>query len=199
MNYKLNDKLNYKLDPETNATDAEDTRTDTATTEAISAEAAEALEKELDTVKAALAEKNDKCDEYLGMLQRTTAEFENYKKRTAREKESLYSDSVSDVVTAFLPIIDSVEKAILTYSKEEKFKALKEGMELIDRQIKDVLKNISVEEIKCLNECFDPRIHNGVMHVEDDAVGQNIVIEECRKGYIYKDKVIRHSMVKVAN
>lgn len=156
------------------------------------------LNKVLDTVKSELDEKTKQCSEYLSMLQRTAAEFDNYKKRTTREKEALYSEAVSDVVASFLPIIDSIERAIQSCSGDNG-QQVREGIELVNRQFRDVLKNIGVEEIKCLDECFNPQIHNAVMHVEDEAYGCNTVIEEFQKGYIYKDKVIRHSMVKVAN
>lgn len=160
---------------------------------------AEALRKQLGEMEKQLAEKTAQNDDYLNRLQRTAAEFDNFKKRTSREKECLYSDAVGDIVGSFLPVIDSIEKALESCRKDDDFKSLKDGVELINRQFRDVLKNIGVEEIKCVNECFDPQLHSGVMHVEDDSCGQNTVVEEFRKGYIYKEKVIRHSMVKVAN
>lgn len=153
---------------------------------------------ELEGVKAQLEEKSRKCDEYLSMLQRTAAEFDNYKKRTAREKETIYSEAVSDAVAAFLPVVDNLERAVQAADAEEG-KGLKEGIELVCRQLKEVMKNLGVEEIKGVNEKFDPQFHNAVMHVEDEAYGENVVVEEFQKGYRIKDKVIRHSMVKVAN
>ena len=159
----------------------------------------EALKKEFDAVKAELGEKSKKCDEYLSMLQRTAAEFDNYKKRTAREKEALYCEAVSDAAGCILPVMDNMERALQACSREEDFKSLKEGIELVNRQFKEAMKNVGIEEIKSLNENFDPQYHNAVMHVEDEAYGKNVVVEEFQKGYIYKDKVIRHSMVKVAN
>ena len=154
---------------------------------------------ELESVKSQLGDMTKKCEEYLGMLQRTAAEFDNYKKRTAREKEALYSEAVSDVVALFLPVIDSMEHAIQACSGKEDEQSIKEGIELVDRQIKDVLKKLGVEEIKSVGEEFDPQVHNAVMHIEDEAYGHNVIVEEFRKGYSYKEKIIRHSMVKVAN
>lgn len=155
--------------------------------------------KELESLKAELEEKNKKNEEYLDKLQRSVAEFDNYKKRTIREKESLYSEAVSDVVAAILPVVDNLERALQACSGDNGLQSLKEGVELVYRQMKDSLKNIGVEEINCCEACFDPQLHNAVMHVEDEGCGQNVVVEEFQKGYVYKDKVIRHSMVKVAN
>jgi Molecular chaperone GrpE (heat shock protein) len=154
---------------------------------------------ELDGIKAELEEKNKKCEEYLDKYQRSVAEFDNFKKRTAREKEALYSEAVCDVTAVILPVVDNFERAVQACSKESDFQTLKDGVELVYRQLKEAFKKIGVEEINCNNACFDPQLHNAVMHVEDEGLGQNCVIEEFQKGYVYKDKVIRHSMVKVAN
>lgn len=149
--------------------------------------------------KQKLQEKTIKCDEYMNLLQRNAAEFDNFKKRTVREKEAIYSNAICNVIEDILPVIDNFDRAMQVANKEEDFKALKEGIDLVFRQLKDVMKNLGVEEIKCLNENFNPELHNAVMHVEDDECGENIIIEELQKGYLLKDKVIRHSMVKVAN
>jgi len=155
--------------------------------------------KELENLKAELEEKNKKVEEYLDKFQRSVAEFDNFKKRTIREKDSLYSEAVSDVVSAILPVMDSLERALKACSGDNGLQSLKEGVDLVYRQMKDSLKNIGVEEINCGEACFDPQMHNAVLHVEDEKCGQNMVVEELQKGYVYKDKVIRHSMVKVAN
>lgn len=160
----------------------------------------EMLKKELEAVKCERDEKAKLCGEYLDKLQRAAAEFDNFKKRTAREKEALYADAVSDVAASFLPVADNMERAVQACCRsEEDFKVLKEGVELVQRQLKEAMKGIGIEEIKSVNESFNPQLHNAVMHVEDEALGQNTVVEEFQKGYIYKDRVIRHSMVKVAN
>ncbi|NJD02421.1 MAG: nucleotide exchange factor GrpE [Ruminiclostridium sp.] len=155
--------------------------------------------KELEKLKAELEEKNKKVEEYLDKFQRSVAEFDNFKKRTIREKDSLYSEAVSDVISAILPVMDSLERALKACSGDNGLQSLKEGVDLVYRQMKDSLKNIGVEEINCCEACFDPQMHNAVLHVEDEKCGQNTVVEELQKGYVYKDKVIRHSMVKVAN
>lgn len=161
--------------------------------------AEEAKDTRLESIKAELEEKSKKCDEYLDKYQRSVAEFDNFKKRTAREKEALYSEAVCDVTASILSVVDNLDRAVQACSKENDFQMLKDGVELVYRQLKDALKKMGIEEISCDNACFDPLLHNAVMHVEDENYGQNCVIEEFQKGYVYKDKVIRHSMVKVAN
>ncbi len=143
--------------------------------------------------------KEKQCEEYFGKLQRAAAEFDNFKKRTAKEKVDLYNDAVCEVVGSFLPVVDNLDRAIQAAQKDENGSSLKDGVEMICRQLKDVMKNLGVEEIKGVGESFDPNLHNAVMHVEDEAYEENVVVEEFQKGYILKDKVIRHSMVKVAN
>jgi len=175
-----------------------DNETESSTNEQLS-EGSNDFVKEIENLKKQINEKTKKCDEYLDMLQRTAAEFDNYKKRTAREKEALYTDALSDVVKSFLPVLDSVDRALEVCGKESTKESLAEGIELIGKQIQAVLKNLGVEQIKSIGEEFNPELHNAVMHVEDEAYGQNVVVEEFQKGYIYKERVIRHSMVKVAN
>jgi molecular chaperone GrpE len=157
------------------------------------------LKSELDKIKCELECKTKECAEYFDKLQRTAAEYDNFKKRTQKEKEALYIDAVSDVVSAFLPVIDNVERALKAIPDDQASKNLKDGVEMVFKQLKETFSNIGVEEIKALNEPFDPRLHNAVMHIEDEAYGSNTIIEEFQKGYIYKDKVIRYSVVKVAN
>ncbi|MDP4091867.1 MAG: nucleotide exchange factor GrpE [Bacillota bacterium] len=158
------------------------------------------LENQLKELTLQLDEKSKKCDEYLNMLQRSAAEFDNYKKRTSKEKESLYSEAVSDTVLAFLPVVDNMERAVKACNeKGDDEKSINEGFELVFRQLGDVLKKLGVEAIKSVGEQFDPQVHNAVMHMEDEAHGSNEVVEEFQKGYMLEEKVIRHSMVKVAN
>ena len=154
---------------------------------------------EIESLKASLEDKTKQCDEYKDMIQRLAAEFDNYKKRTAREKEALYFDALSDVVSEFLPVIDNIERAINACKSENTQESMLEGIELISRQVKETLKKLGVEPIECVGKKFDPNLHEAVMHIEDDTYEQNVVVEEFQKGYICKDKVIRHSIVKVAN
>ncbi len=163
------------------------------------AEDVKTLTNELETVKKELEDKSKKCEEYLDKLQRTAAEFDNFKRRSVKEKEALYVDAVSDVIGSLLPVIDNVERALQAISADSTAESLKNGVEMVFRQFGEVLKNVGVEEIKAVNETFDPMLHNAVMHVEDDSLGHSVVVEEFQKGYRYKEKVIRYSMVKVAN
>ena len=130
-------------------------------------------------------------------LLRHAAEFDNYKKRTVKEREDLYKMAVSDTIEQLLPVKDNLERALL--SIEGKDEGVAEGVKMIDKQFTEVLKSIGVEEIKSVGEAFDPEKHNAVMHEENEDVEENTITEEFMKGYIYKDKVIRHSVVKVAN
>lgn len=138
-----------------------------------------------------------KADEYLDRLKRTMAEFDNYRKRTDKEKASMYDMGVCDTVLNILPVIDNFERALAAPCEDSSYV---KGMEMIYKQMIDLLDSINVKQIEALGQSFDTDIHNAVMHVEDDNYGENEIIEEFQKGYIYKDeKVIRYSMVKVAN
>lgn len=141
----------------------------------------EKLKNELDTVKERLL--------------RTVAEYENYRNRTAKEKEGIYSDACTDVLKDILPALDNMERAS---SIEGSIEDLKKGIDMTVRQFKDSLTKIGVEEIDASGE-FDPNVHNAVMHVEDESLGENAIAEVLQKGYKKADKVIRYSMVKVAN
>lgn len=154
---------------------------------------------DIETLKADLEEKTKKCEEYFDLLQRKIAEFDNYRKRTLKEKDLIYTDAVGDVVAAILPVVDNFERAIASFTDETSVKSIKEGIEMVFRQLKDILNKLGVKEIESLGQKFDPHLHNAVMHIEDDSYGENIVVEEFQKGYMLNDKVIRHSMVKVAN
>lgn len=143
-----------------------------------------------------LEEQKIKTDEYFEHLKRNMAEFDNYKKRVSKEKESLYSTITSDIISDLLPIMDNFNAALQADSKDLPFK---EGMQMIYNQVTDTLKKLGLEEIEALNLTFDPNLHEAVMHVEDENYKEKEVVEVFRKGYKIGDKVIRHSMVKVAN
>ena len=127
---------------------------------------------------------------------RLMAEFDNYKKRSAKERENIYTDVRVDTVTKFLPVFDNLERAMKTETADEAFK---KGVEMTFNQLTDVFKKLGVEEIESVGKTFDPTLHNAVMHVEDEARGENEIVEEFQKGFKIGDKVIRFSMVKVAN
>lgn len=153
---------------------------------------------EIDELKAKLEEKTLQCEEYINVVQRTAAEFDNYKKRTIKEKEALSLDASIDTISALLPVVDNLERA-LKAAEDMQNNPLKDGVEMVMRQLKECLEKIGVAPIVAVNAPFDPELHNAVMHVTEEGLGDNVVIEEFQKGYVMKGKVIRHSMVKVAN
>ena len=140
---------------------------------------------------AAEAPQSD-TDKYLRLM----AEFDNYKKRSVKERENIYTDVRVDTVTKFLPVYDNLERALKAETADE---AYKKGVELTFSQLMDVFKKLGVEEIESVGKTFDPVYHNAVMHVEDEEKGENEIVEEFQKGFKIGDKVIRFSMVKVAN
>lgn len=144
-----------------------------------------------------LVEKENKCQEYLNMLKRTMADFDNFRKRTQKEKEVLYDDGFADAIKGILPVLDNLERAI-SYDSEE-CKGIIEGVEMVLKIFKDILASFEVQEIHALNEKFNPDYHNAVAHIEDENLEENIVVDVFQKGYKYKDKILRYSMVKVAN
>ena len=135
-------------------------------------------------------------DELDDRYKRILAEFENYKKRSAKERESLYNSILSDVVEVMLPILDNLENAAKVETKDEEYK---KGIELVLKQFQDTLKAKGVEEIKTVGETFDPELHEAVSSIQDDTKGEKEIVQEYRKGYKIGTKVIRHSMVVVAN
>ena len=143
-----------------------------------------------------LEEAQKRAEELNDRLLRTMAEYDNFRKRTQKEKESIYPDAISFAVQTMLPVIDNFEFALKSECTDENFK---KGMEMIYAQMLESLKTLNVTEIDPVNAPFDPEEHNAVMHVEDDAVEENTVVEVLRKGYKLGDKVIRFAMVKVAN
>lgn len=155
------------------------------------------LKGKLKEFKTKLSDCEKERDEVKDSYQRLRAEFDNFKKRTQKEKESIYIDSVVDAVRSILPVVDNFERALAQVLDDEG--GLAEGMKMVYRQLVDALKGFGVEEIPSVGERFDPKLHNAVMHVEDEEQEDNIIVEEFQKGYCLKGKVIRHSMVKVAN
>lgn len=129
-------------------------------------------------------------------LKRLMAEFDNFKKRSSKEREGLYNSLISDIVTSLLPVIDNLEKAVSAKTEDE---AYKQGVELVLKQFKEVLTANGVQEIEAVGTPFDPEVHEAVGMVTDETLGEKIIKEEYRKGYKIGNKVIRHSMVVVAN
>lgn len=142
----------------------------------------------------------DKIKEWEDKYMRLFAEFDNYKKRTLKEKDARYADAVIDTVAAFLPVADNLERAQAIEVESEEAKKVLEGVALVMKQFKDTLSKLEVSEIPAVGEEFNPNIHEAIMHIEDENKTENVIVEEFMKGYIYKkDRVVRHSMVKVAN
>lgn len=158
-------------------------------------------EKEAEEVLEEKTEDDKKIEEMTDKLLRLTAEYENYRKRTAKEKEGLYENAKANTVAAFLPLFDNIQKAIKVKPKEQsgEWKAFSEGVDLMKKQMEEILLSLGVSAIDAEGEAFNPEWHNAVMHIEDDSVGEGIVVEEFQKGFKLGDKVIRHSVVKVAN
>ena len=143
-----------------------------------------------------LAESEAKAAEYLDRWQRLMAEFDNYRKRSEKEKADSYDYAVSNTVSELLPVIDNFERALKVESTD---KALFAGVEMIYKQMMGLLEKMHVTPIEAIGKEFDPNLHNAIMHIDDETLGENMVAEELQKGYLYKEKVIRHSLVKVAN
>ena len=143
-----------------------------------------------------LLEQKKKADEYVDHLKRNMAEFDNFKKRMAKEKDNMYITIVADFIAEILPIMDNFEKAVNAETTDESFK---DGIYMIYSQLKEMLEKTGLEEIEAEGKDFDPNLHEAVMHVEDENYAEKQVVEVFRKGYRLGDKIIRHSMVKVAN
>ena len=147
--------------------------------------------------------KKDKKDEQIAdltdKLTRHMAEFDNYRKRTEKEKSAMYEIGAKDVVEKILPIVDNFERGLQSVPEDKKDDPFVDGMDKIYKQIMSTLEGIGVKPIEAVGQEFDPNFHNAVMHVEDEELGENVVAEEFQKGYMYRDSVVRHSMVKVAN
>ncbi|MBR4890678.1 MAG: nucleotide exchange factor GrpE [Clostridia bacterium] len=160
--------------------------------ETASEETEEVLEETKETIE------KEKYDELYDKYLRTLAEYDNFKKRTQKEKEEMFSLAVAGTIENLLPVADNLDRAILAI-KDGESTEFSEGVKMVSKQFYEILEKIGVSEIKAVGEQFDPNIHNAVMHVEDENVDSNVITEEFMKGYKYKDRVIRHSMVKVAN
>ena len=150
-------------------------------------------------LKKELEKKAEQISELTDRNMRLMAEFDNYRKRTEKEKAAMYGMGAKDVVEKILPVIDNFERGFSLVAEEDMEDPFTQGMEKIYKQFLTVLEGLGVTPIEAVGKEFDPNFHNAVMHVDDENFGENIVVEEFQKGYLYKDSVVRHSMVKVAN
>ena len=180
---------------------------DTAEEETVE-EAEEAVAEEPETEKEKGSffkkkEKKDKTDEKIEELtdrvRRQMAEFDNFRKRTEKEKTQMFETGAKSIVEKILPVVDNFERGLAAVTEEEKGSPFVEGMEKIYKQMMTMLEEAGVKPIEAVGQEFDPNLHNAVMHIEDEEFGENIIAEEFQKGYTYRDSVVRHSMVKVAN
>ncbi len=160
------------------------------TTEEIAEETETAEVEEKETVE------KEKYDELYDKHLRLMAEFDNFKKRTQKEKEELGAFATAETVEKLLPVIDNLERAISSIEEKNTFS---DGVEMVYKQLIEILEKIGVEKIESVGKEFDPNLHNAVMHIEDEGTDSNVIVEEFMKGYKFKNKVIRYSMVKVAN
>ena len=156
--------------------------------------------------KGFFGKKKDKTDprdaqieELTDRVRRTMAEFDNYRKRTEKEKSAMYEIGAKDIVERMLPVVDNFERGLAAIPEDAKGSPFAEGMEMIYKQLLKALEEAGVKPIEAVGQEFDPNFHNAVMHIEDENLGENIVAQELQKGYMYRDSVVRHSMVQVAN
>jgi len=146
-----------------------------------------------------LKQKEKEVNEYVDKLQRTMAEFDNFRKRTIKEKSMMYENGAKETLEKLLPIVDNFERALDSISEEQKELPFTQGVEMIFKQLMSALNELGVEEIEAEGNEFDPNFHHAVTHADDESLGENIVAEVFQKGYMYNDSVLRHSMVKVVN
>ena len=182
---------------------AEDIEKETSREESATAEEAEEKssrgeKKKLKRAEAEIAELQGKLAEENDKYLRLFAEYDNFRKRSAKEKEGIYTDAYIDALTQILPILDNLDRAA-QYGEADSESPMAKGLELTRKSFVDTLAKMGVEEIEALGKPFDPNLHNAVMHIDDETFGENEVVEVFMKGYARGDKVLRYSMVKVAN
>ena len=204
---EINQEIEKELEEAVEETvEAEEVLEETAETEETAEEAAEDIAEDSEEKKGIFGKKKEKKDkkdlkieELEDRVKRQLAEFENFRNRTEKEKSRMYEFGARDVIEKMLPVVDNFERGLAAIPEEEKGGPVASGMEMIYKQIMTTLEGLGVQPIEALNKPFDPNFHNAVMHVEDDEIEESTVVEEFQKGYIYKENVIRYSMVKVAN
>ena len=179
-------------EPEQEVTAAPAEHTESAAAEDAAPETFTVTKKQMEKMEGLAKLVADANDKYL----RLAAEYDNYRKRTAKEKESIYGDAKADTIKPMLAVYDNLERGIAQYDEAD---VHRQGLELITRQFVEVLTKLGVTEIEALGQPFDPEKHNAVMHVEDEEAGENTIVEVFQKGFMLGEKVLRFSMVKVAN
>ncbi len=199
---KIFEETKTKEEPKAEEKEPEEKDTQPETDEAAADEEPEAEEEKKGFFKKK-EKKKDKKDEQIedltDRLKRQMAEFENFRKRTDKEKSQMYAMGAKGIIEKILPVIDNFERGLAAVTQDQMEDPFAEGMTKIYKQMMTILEELGVKPIAAVGEEFNPDFHNAVMHIEDETLGENIIAEELQKGYMYHDSVVRHSMVKVAN
>ena len=194
------DERDNEVESEADAATKEDAESDEIADEAEAKNSDESKsEKKIFGKKNKKDKKDEKIEELTDRLTRQMAEFDNFRKRTEKEKSQMYEIGAKDIIDKILPVVDNFERGLNGVKEEEKNDPFIQGMEMVYKQLMTTLEGVGVKPIEAVGKEFNPDFHNAGMHVEDENFGENIVAEEFQKGYMYRDSVVRHSMVKVAN
>lgn len=194
------DERDNEVESEADAATKEDAESEEIADEAEAKNSDESKsEKKIFGKKNKKDKKDEKIEELTDRLTRQMAEFDNFRKRTEKEKSQMYEIGAKDIIDKILPVVDNFERGLDGVKEEEKNDPFIQGMEMVYKQLLTTLEGVGVKPIEAVGKEFNPDFHNAVMHVEDENFGENIVAEEFQKGYMYRDSVVRHSMVKVAN
>ena len=193
------DAAGEAAEKEENVSKEEDSKEETSEGTEGKEESEDSSGKKLFGKKNKKDKKDEKIEELTDKLTRQMAEFDNFRKRTEKEKSQMYEIGAKDIIDKILPIVDNFERGLGAVTEEEKEDPFVQGMEKVYKQLMTTLDGIGVKPIEAVGKEFNPDFHNAVMHVEDEELGENIIAEEFQKGYMYHDSVVRHSMVKVAN
>ena len=198
---ELYDDKNDDVTAETETEETEEVTEESCEAEENSeeAETEEKSEEKKGFFKKKKDKKDEKIEELTDRVKRQMAEFDNFRKRTEKEKASMYEIGAREIIEKILPVVDNFERGLAAVPEEEKDSPFADGMTKIYKQMMTVFEEMGVKAIDAVGEEFNPDYHNAVMHVEDEEAGENVVVEEFQKGYKYHDSVVRHSMVKVAN
>ena len=194
------DERDNEVESEADAATKEDAESEEIADEAEAKNSDESKsEKKIFGKKNKKDKKDEKIEELTDRLTRQMAEFDNFRKRTEKEKSQMYEIGAKDIIDKILPVVYNFERGLDGVKEEEKNDPFIQGMEMVYKQLMTKLEGVGVKPIEAVGKEFNPDFHNAVMHVEDENFGENIVAEEFQKGYMYRDSVVRHSMVKVAN
>ena len=184
---------------ETEAVETEETTAEEVAAEESAEETADGKKEKKGFFSKKKDPRDTQIEELTDRLKRNMAEFDNFRKRTEKEKSAMYEIGAKDVISKILPVVDNFERGLAAIPADMKGTPVEEGMEKIYKQLMKTLEDMGVKPIEAVGNEFDPNFHNAVMHIDDENLGENVVAAELQKGYTYRDSVIRHSMVQVAN